>query len=379
MRASRCTPALLAATWFAVSCATATGAAPKPVATTPPVPVTAPVVHYRLSAVFSVKLSPRGGRLAVGVFHRVLVYDTATWKLLSVCTSVSGGARAIAFTPDGKTIAIGCGLPDRDGEALIWDGVTGHKPTVLKGADDVIEALAFSNDGKTLVTASDDHDVRVYQNLPSAKNTMLTEHNDQVQAVAFSPNAGIPFLSGGRDHMVKAWDQKTLHSVANLDQYGDGVTCVQFINDTQFVAGSLDGHIYWAGIGYDNRDKAWGSYFFRDEFADDGGVNDLAVTGNRQIILTCGMDGAETMWQADGRQLRVDHISHYPFYGVDISSDGKTAYGGGRDGMIYQWNTGNGSVEHIQAPPPLRGLVAPQKRLAFHKVKPLTHRTKHTK
>ncbi len=363
---------------IAVGYPIAAGAAPSPAAI-PPVEMSAPIVHYRLSAVFSVKLSPKGNRLAVGVFHRVLVYDTANWKLVGECTSVSGGARAVAFSPDGKTIAIGCGLPDRDGEALLWDGVTGHKPTILKGADDVIEALAFSDDGKMLVTASDDHNVRVYEDLPSAKNTMLTEHNDQVQAVAFSPNAAIPFLSGGRDHMVKAWDEKTLQSVANLDQYGDGVTCVAFINDTQFVAGSLDGHLYWAGIGYDNRDKDWNSYFFRDEFADDGGVNGLAVTGNRQIILTCGMDGAEILWQSDGRKLHVDHISRFPLYSVDITADGKTAYGGGRDGMIYEWNPASGAISHIQAPPPLPTLGRPKVRAPRKNTKRILSRIKHSK
>ncbi len=378
MQMARIARLVSAIVFSAACCCKVTGAAPSPAAA-PQAVVTPPVVHYRLSAIFCVKLSPKGSRLAVGAFHRVLVYDTTTWKLIAVCSMVSGGARAIAFSPDGKTIAIGCGLPDRDGIALLWDGVTGHRPRILKGADDVIEALAFSNDGRMLVTASDDHNVRVYQNLPSQKNTVLTEHNDQVQTVAFSPNPAIPFLSGGRDHMVKAWDQKTLQSVANLDQYGDGVTCVAFINDTQFVAGSLDGHLYWAGIGYDNRDKDWNSYFFRDEFADDGGINGLAVTANRQIILTCGMDGAETLWQSDGRRLRVDHISHFPLYTVDISGDGKTAYGGGRDGMIYQWTTANGAITHIQAPPPLPGLVLRRKLVVHKPAKRLLTRTKHLK
>jgi WD40 repeat protein len=59
--------------------------------------------------------------------------------------------RAVAFSPDFKTIATGCD----DEKVRLWDTVTGQQFYALLGHTDRINAVAFSPDGKTL--ASCDH------------------------------------------------------------------------------------------------------------------------------------------------------------------------------------------------------------------------------
>ena len=332
-----------------------------------------PIVHYRLSAIFSLALSPHGKRLAVGAYRQVDIYDTTSWELLAVCRSVQNNARSIAFSPDGKTVAIGCGEPDESGETLLWDGKTGTHPTIINGPSDTIETLAYTADGSLLVAGCADHNVYIYPQTRGVKPTTLTEHNDRVEAVATPSQAKLPFLTGGLDHTVKAWDPKALDSsIANLDQYGDGITCITYINTTQFVAGCLDGKIYWSGIYYDDRNKDWGDYTFRTDDAHDGGVNAEAFSGNDQLLLTCGNDGTEKLWNMNGNTIKAFQISRAPLYAVALSQDGKTAMGGGRDGYLTVWDTTSGDILRIIAPPALPAPAKPRKHTLL-KIKRIVH------
>ncbi len=57
------------------------------------------------------------------------------------------------------------------------------------------------------------------------------------------------------------------------------------------------------------------------------------------------------------------------FYAVALSMHGKTAYGGGRDGYLYVWDTSTGNVTHILAPPPLPAPPHAAKKPVHHPVK----------
>src|SRR5260370_40123004 len=69
----------------------------------------------------------------------------------------SGGTiLAVAFSPDGKTLAVGGEGPATKfrgpglGELRLWDAETGRDLLVLKGHTGIVGALCFSPDGRTL-------------------------------------------------------------------------------------------------------------------------------------------------------------------------------------------------------------------------------------
>ena len=113
-------------------------------------------------AIAFVAISPRG--------DTVVVHDgTTIWSL-----PFTGGPRrelaryadkltAIAWSPDGKTIAIGGHRP----EIVVVDAATGAL-TELRGHTDAIYTLAFTRDGSRLLSASDDATARVW-NLVTAR------------------------------------------------------------------------------------------------------------------------------------------------------------------------------------------------------------------
>src|SRR5437660_672462 len=64
---------------------------------------------------------------------------------------------AISFSPDEKTLAIARGASEvaqRYGRIELWDVETGKLRHVIKGFDGPVRSISFSPDGKTLVSAS---------------------------------------------------------------------------------------------------------------------------------------------------------------------------------------------------------------------------------
>jgi WD40 repeat protein len=71
----------------------------------------------------------------------------------------------------------------------------------LTGYTDSVNAVAFSPDGHTLASGSDDHTIRLWT-LPSA---IITGHTSTVYAVAFSPD-GHTLASGSSDQTIRLWN-----------------------------------------------------------------------------------------------------------------------------------------------------------------------------
>ncbi len=322
--------------------------------TVPVVPAVAPIVlSHPVAAITALAVSPDGKRCALGTYGQVVMYDTASWQVLAVTRGVEDSVRSLAFSPDGQTLAIGCGLPGLDGLALTWDMNAASKTVAYPKQKDVIESVAFRRDGKGLLCGADDNKVRYFSSLPTVVGATLDEHNGRVQAVAFSPKPDTIFISGGLDRIVKVWDQKSAHTVINFDQSEGGITGLAFINDGQFVGSSLDGKLYWWGVSYDTKKQTYSGYPFRTLGAHDGGVLALNISNDTSRLITAGMDKSVIVWKQDGNRVREFKGLAQPMYAVALSPDGKTAMWGGREGILYVYDVDGNKIVNNLLPPAL--------------------------
>ena len=80
---------------------------------------------------------------------------------------------------------------------------------MLKGHENTVAALAFSNSGELLVTGGSDRTARVW-NLyePASEPVILRGHEGEVTSVAFSPDGRL-VVTGSRDGSVRIWRHAT--------------------------------------------------------------------------------------------------------------------------------------------------------------------------
>jgi len=109
-----------------------------------------------------------------------------------------GSVTAVAFSPDGKYVVSG----SEDGTARVWEAQSGREVARMSH-DDGVNAVAFSPDGKYVVSGSGDGTVRLWEAQNGHEVARIT-HDRGVNAVAFSPD-GKYVVSGSSDGTARVW------------------------------------------------------------------------------------------------------------------------------------------------------------------------------
>jgi tetratricopeptide (TPR) repeat protein len=142
---------------------------------------------------------------------------------------------SVAFSPDGKTLLTG----SHDHTARLWDAASGEpigQPLVHSRA---VWSVAFSPDGKTVLTGSQDRTARLWDAASGRPLGSPMNHPDPVNAVTFSPDGKI-ILTGSGDKSAQLWDVAGRPIGRALPQ-SDMVTSVAFSPDgTTMLIGCFD-------------------------------------------------------------------------------------------------------------------------------------------
>ena len=127
---------------------------------------------------------------------------------------------AVAYSPDGKTVLTGSG----DKTARLWDASTGKPIGQPFMHQSTVSSLAYSPDGKTLLTGSWDHTAHLWDKATSKPIGDVLAHQGPVNAVAFSPD-GKTALTGSWDNTARLWDSATGKPVSAAASSRNGDEC----------------------------------------------------------------------------------------------------------------------------------------------------------
>ena len=147
--------------------------------------------------------------------RRVILWDGATGEMLWHTTNPTDTMNAVAFSPDGRMFAAGAGTfrfsaapinPDEvDYSVTIWDTETRAELARLEGHEGPVTALAFSPDGRQLLSGSIDTTLRLWDVAGGVLQQRLVGHTSGVMSAAFADD-GRYAASGSQDGSLLLWD-----------------------------------------------------------------------------------------------------------------------------------------------------------------------------
>jgi WD40 repeat protein/serine/threonine protein kinase len=196
---------------------------------------------------------------------------------------------AVAFSPCGKTVAIG----EENGIVRIVDVATGKPVGKPMKHGQKINALAFSRDGTILVTGSEDRTAGLWKVATGEQVGSPLPHDGPVLAVAVSPDGKTVFTSG---------------PVVETDTHGIVVACRGGGRFWDVNSGKLLEKLRLPGKREDT--GSWGAR--AAAFLPDG-----------QTLLTAGPQGAR-LWEVRTGQPLDEPLLDDPCSALALAPDGKT-------------------------------------------------------
>jgi WD40 repeat protein/serine/threonine protein kinase len=166
------------------------------------------------------------------------LWEAATGKPLGPPLRHRGILLCMVFSPDGRTVLTGGGddgteVTEGNGEAVLWEAATGKPlgPPLLHQT--VVSAVAFSPDGKTVLTGSLDTTARLWEAAGGKPLGQPLQHPGPVYSVAFSPD-GATVLTACEDGGTRLWERATGKPLALL-RHQPGVLKAAFSPDGKTI------------------------------------------------------------------------------------------------------------------------------------------------
>nr|VFK56441.1 MAG: WD40 repeat [Candidatus Kentron sp. TC] len=299
-----------------------------------------------------VLFTPDGERLiSVSDDKTIRIWAVATGELLETLRGRMGegpegklyaGALAPEDTKGRRWLAVG-GYPSRWGIRLIDLNAPRDAPLrILQGHGNVIYALAFSPDGKRLLSGSGDCTVRLWDLESGETIQVLRGHAGYIYAVAFSPDAREEgrIVTGSLDHTLRLWDGAG-NPIRVLEGHTDKVQAAAFTPDGRYLlSGSWDNSIRL----WDGRTGT----FVKRLAEQDSVVVSLSISPDGKKVLTGSGSSpftANVFAIPSGERLLGFEEHENLVAATAISPDGKlAATGGGNDNEIQLWDLATGRV-----------------------------------
>jgi hypothetical protein len=148
----------------------------------------------------SLVFSPDSVLLAMAGLKAIRLWEMSTGKE-RVPIPVPGGPGHVAFSSDGKSLVSG----GDDKVIRLWELASGKPRWQAKGHEQAIFSVAISADGKTILSGGWDQTVRLWDAVTGKELHCFRGHKGAVRGVALSPD-GRRAASASEDHTALIWD-----------------------------------------------------------------------------------------------------------------------------------------------------------------------------
>ena len=305
------------------------------------------------------QLSPNGAFLAIvepspevwenGNFP-IKLWDATTGKQLHTLIGHTRWIKSIAFSTDSKTLVSG----DEHETIRLWDTATGKSLSTLNWRRGTATyALAFSPSGRVIASGHRDG-VKLWDNTVKPKQQMddaigdyqftleLRGHKDYVSKLAFSPD-GKTLITGSKDGTIQAWDTATGGHRYTVPGHIEGIQDLMFtqngntlvtLNQPFNPQGHLQQQRWDINTGDQLSTRLLGIKAASLKLAPDGKTLVVHAYGNQCVLWDINADPP--------RILDQFVLDGYPRYGLNVkfgfSVDSKMLAAGGEDSLVHVWD-----------------------------------------
>lgn len=251
------------------------------------------------------------------------------------------------FSPDGRYILTSSiDRLNKNHKAKLWDSY-GNELVEYTGHNDLLNSAFFSNDGSSVITASNDDIVRVYS-LSGELKKILKGHRGNVYSARIAPDAQTIVTVGG-DKTVRTWD-----IAQRFETYPDaeGISFACFSPDCMNLVVAKDTVAYlWDLTG----EKA-AEYLGHTKT-----INTARFSHNGKYVATASNDGTVKLWEKGGKLIKTfnthtKQVNDAVFspddqYLVSVSDDSTVVINNLTTGESIRTHQHNGEVTSIAFQP----------------------------
>ena len=296
-----------------------------------------PKVRFGKGRINGVTYSPDGNRRAVASSIGVLICDAHTGEELKLLSGHASEVLSVAYSPDGLTLASG----SEDNTARLWDAQSGQHKLTLEGHEDAVTSVVFSPNGGVLASGSKDNTIRLWDTKSAYHKSTLEGHGGGVTSVVFNPKGNR--LASGGDGTVRLWESEIRFGqnrcITTLQEHGARVTSVVF---------SPDGHLFASG-GADGTICLWKLSDIERPISLSGHtetVHAIVFSPDGRSLASGSADNTIHVWDARGGQHFATLKGHTNgVFSVEFSPDGGMLISESYDSSIRFWDVKTGKNE----------------------------------
>jgi WD40 repeat protein len=299
-----------------------------------------------------VAVTPDGKHVLTGGLDATLrLWDAGTGKEVWRKTEKPGGIWCVAVSPDGKYAVSSLGMHEaggwvagRDHAVRLWDLATGKLVRTFEGHTDELRGLAFSPDGKFVLSGAFDKTARLWVVETGKEARRFVGHERALRQVALSPD-GKRALTSSLDGTARVWDVANGKEICRFEDHNADVLAVAFTPDSRFaVSGGADmtARLWDAATGKEVRRFTGHTSVVFHLAVSPNGRSLLTAGGLRSVregsYAPCGEDQEVRLWDlASGAEVHRFGGHSSSVVGVCFGPDGKAAFSCGSDRTARMW------------------------------------------
>ncbi len=193
--------------------------------------------------------SPDGTVLATASFDTTIrLWDATSGACIETIKNVDKLAEicALAFTPDGRRLAVGC----EKGTIWLCDLAADYRIDALRGHSAGVYALLFCQDNTTLISSDNNGTLCLWSILSGKLLQTMQAHDQQIRALALDPTETL-LASGSHDQTIQLWDLRHLlrtpglasdeiHPLRTLSGHSGALFSLTFSTPTTLISSGQD-------------------------------------------------------------------------------------------------------------------------------------------